>query len=517
MPSWIVLIPSALVLICALVTRNVRISLGLGIVSASLIAAQGNPFDACYRIITAAHDALLSKSALTMFLFLMVLGALIAFLNTSGAVAAYAQRLSPYLKSRRSVHITSLALSHTLFVDDYLNNLTVGSIMRPLVDAYGIPRVKLAYLINALSSALCVLVPASSWIAMILGQLEAVGISEQASCATLVHTDPFGMYLHAIPFLFYPILSIIGAWYITLSGISFGRMRRHETATLPHATWLYDTGEMPLSLFVIPLLVFLGGMVTSLLYTGDWTWLGGSATIGVALQRGNSALSLLIGACAGFISAALYTFVRLPHRSYIAGVSIYGGYSLMKGSIMVLALAWTFGTLLQRDVQVGIYLTQILTAHVPLVVMPLLVFMLSTVISLSTGSAWGTIALVFPLAIPAAVFATCAQAGSPLLPFLAPTIAAVISGAVAGGHFSPLSDATIMASTSAGSSHIEHVETQALYSLPALLSSGCAFLIAGMQACSNNSALIPLSIGTILLLAGLIVSASWSRIKRYII
>lgn len=498
----LVLLPPLLIFALALATRNVLISLAVGILAAAFIATDLSPLGGLYlaakRLLeqTGIPDVIHqtgSYDKLYMFGFLIFLGIFIECMTHTGGLRIYTNRLLKRLKSPRQAQLTSLMLSFLFFVDDYLNALMVGSIMRPITDHFKVPRAKLAYLLNAVSAPLAVLVPASSWVGMILTQLEASGIHRAALPHSLMIIHPFRLYIGVIPFLFYPMLSIFTAWYITWNTISFGLMSRYEEqakrdgnlfggkAPLNARSTIDDTtGGSPLDI-ILPLLVFTILCSTLILYTGRWIALGGTNTLADAFMSGNSVFALCVGAAGAlFVSALRIALNEKGAAQKLLKLSVQG-FGLMKASLLILFLAWTLSTLLKDDLHTGLYISQLLSKSVGIALIPLVVFLATAVTTATTGSSWGAIMILTPLALPLII---TILGGAPLASVyvygVAPVVGALISGAIAGSHLSPITDAMVIASTSSQAYHLDHVQTQASYSLIPLLGAIVAFLCAGL-------------------------------------
>lgn len=498
----LVLIPPAVIFALALLTRNVLISLLVGVAAAGIIAANFSPLKgiclAITRLIqqTGIPEVIYSTGSydkVFMFGFLVFLGILIEFMSHTGSLQIFTRKLLSRIKSARAAQMTSLVLSSCFFVDDYLNALMVGSIMRPITDAFKIPRTKLAYLIHAVSSPMAVIIPASSWVGMILTQLEASGVHKTISSASLVVTDPFRLYLCVIPFLFYPLLSIFSAWYIVYNKISFGLMYRYEEQARRDGN-LFG-GKAPLSPrsslppvhagstqdVILPLVAFVMVFAFTLLYTGHYRLLGGSLALAAAFTGGNSIFALFAAsACATFISGLTILLKDHTAPSRLAILSLQG-LKLMKNSLIILWLAWTLSRMLQIDLHTGDYVARLLSNSVDISLIPVIVFLATALTTASTGSSWGSIMLLMPLALPLIVnFLGHAPLTSlEALYQIAPVIGAILSGAIAGSHLSPITDDAVMASTSAQAYHLDHVQTQISYSLAPLIGTTIAFLSAG--------------------------------------
>ncbi len=472
--SWITLLPPTIVLACALFTRRVILSLLLGIISAALIITSGDPFAAFMLSINQIVQQALDVEHLFTFGFLFSLGILIQLLTFTGGLKSYTTLLQKIIPSAKAAELTSLSLSLSFFMDDYLNSLTVGAIMRPLTDKFKIPRAKLAFLVDSMSAPLCVLIPATSWVATILVQLEAAGISTDLTSKPLITASPFAAYLGSLPFVAYPIFIIITAWVVAAKKLSFGLMKKHEkiaeeTGNLfggaQHLQHLNQPSSQQSSIadFALPVSVFASTTIWALLTLPIFPalFLAGSSTL-------------------TFSSLYFLARKKITIKSFI--FIAQEGILLMKNSIALLLLAWTLSSFLKNDLKTGAYLAQILLHTMPIALLPLMIFITATIVSAATGSAWGTIAVLTPLAIPtAAQFAALEGASLTSIPaIMYPIIGAVLSGAVAGGHMSPITDSTLMASTSTGARHFDHVTTQIHYSIPALIGACSAFIISGI-------------------------------------
>lgn len=511
---WIVLVPSILVILIAIITKNVIISLLTGIISAALIAKKIVLSDAIElilcRIISETHiKSFYCKNTpsdhLFTFGFLILLGIIISLITHTGGIKAYSKKIESKIKTKKNIESISLILSLFFFLDDYLNTLTVGCIMKPLTDRFKIPRVKLAFLLDSMSAPLCVILPASSWVAFILSQLETSGIQEKINKTTQIIGDTFQVYFHSIPYMLYPIILILSTWFIVRKQISFGIMYQQEKKA-EKTNNLYG-GKKPLISkiseckvnegsiwdFIIPIGSFLFSIVFFLLYSGSWTFFGGNKTLFNALLDANPFFALFMSSLISLSISIIYQSLKKNINFYDIKNITLNGIGLMKNSLIVLILAWTLGSILDKDLNTGQYVASLLLNTLPIYTLALTIFITSIAISSSTGSAWGTIAITIPLSIPAvsafenlSIPITYEQAS--LLPSV---IGALISGAIAGGHISPISDSTVMSSMSSGSYHIDHVSTQVEYIIPVILSSSIGFLLLGIYAKTNQFYIVP--------------------------
>lgn len=488
--SWIVLLPPVFVLICAALSHNVIVSLILGIVSAALIATNFNIIDTLLLIKTTFILKASDLSSLYLFGFLIILGIIIEMMTHSGGITAYTKVLHRYVKDKRSAETTSLLLSIIFFIDDVMNALTVGAIMRPITDAMRIPRAKLAFLINSVVAALCVIIPASTWVAMILGTLQESGISDKLADHPIIYADPLYTYLATIPFIFYALFIVFTAWFVVWKNISFGLMRQQELIAQEtgnvfggkpprHEKPLVQHGKGTVAGFFIPIGTFIIGMIILLFYSGDAVLLGGSNSLMIALQKANPFWSLFMASVLSMIVSVIYFLVTKQLNLHEIKENSYHGFMLTKDSILILFFSYNFAWLLTVNLQAGVYLAQSVSGILPLFILPLAIFLVSSATAASIGSSWGTILVIVPLTVT--MLAALSHGETPLALSIVPqfyaTLGAIIAGSIAGAHFSPITDATVMASTATGCYHMDHVQTQITYATPAFIGTCLAYLV----------------------------------------
>ncbi|MEX0672300.1 MAG: Na+/H+ antiporter NhaC family protein [Candidatus Babeliales bacterium] len=501
MQSWIVLIPPVITLIIAFISKKVKTSLVLGIFSAALITEKYSILQAIKKSILQTWKTSQIQNFLTgqgsidtvyMFVFLIILGGLVALMNRTGGACAYGSIIKKKLKDARTTETASLLLSLTLFIDDYLNTLTVGCIMRPLTDTFKIPRVKLAFLIDAMAAPLVILMPVSSWVAVITGQLNQSGVSDNLADNPVIFADPFYTYVLIIPFVFYSFIIIGTCWFVVRRRISFGLMGHHESIAQKTGNLFggkeavsdricpIDTNDGNLLDFFFPIITLVLTVIMGLQYSGKSIIFGGPNNLFKAFQAG-SIFPVLFWA--GFITLALSLAIALIRKKipYQSSINILiEGFMLMAPSILILLLAWSFSGLL-KDLNTGQYIAHLLIGSLRGAWLPFIFFVTSAIISITIGSSWGTVAIMIPLVIPMLIefFGVPIPTTIPNLPLFLPSLGAILSGAVAGDHVSPISDTTIMSSTSSGSHHLDHVRTQWGYAIPAFIGTAVAFIVGG--------------------------------------
>jgi tetracycline resistance efflux pump len=527
--TWVVLIPQILVLVLAFTTHKIILSLFCGIVSASLILNN-------FAIITSAQmviDKIWKTSDLstlsswsdfinnwTIFMlgFLTIIGIIIVLINHSGGAYAYSNFIKKNLKNKTNVQSASLFLSFCLFIDDYLSSLTVGSVMRSISDEFKIAKVKIAFLADSMAAPLVILFPVSSWAAYIIMQLNKSGISDTTSVGTYVAQDPFITYLSIIPFLFFSFITILTTIFIVRKNISIGLMKKHEdlarktgnlfggkeaTTQVTHDVNEKNKETAKMIDLLLPIATLFLAVIGSMLYTGSYKIFGGQNDLIATFRAAKPATSLFIGALIAIVVTLILYFVRKRITLNATPKLFWQGFCLMKRSLMVLLLAWTFTSFLKDDLFVGQYLASLLLGQAVIKILPALFFAASAIIAITMGSTWGCIAILTPIAIPMVVsmLQTNIPANIQAVSILLPTLGAIFSGAVSANLISPLSDTTIMSAASTGCNHIDHVRTQHTYAIPALICTGIAFLICGLLINSVSmsiNVLISLGIGILL-------------------
>ncbi|HJZ24471.1 MAG TPA: Na+/H+ antiporter NhaC family protein [Candidatus Babeliales bacterium] len=499
--AWFSLIPPFITLACTLITKRVAPSLLLGIFASSLILFNYSILYALRFTIERIWENSQLGNLLTWtnnfntlytFGFLFVIGIIVSLISHTGGTQAYSEKIKSYVSDKRSVETSSILLSLVLFIDDYLNCLTVGCTMRPLADKYGIARVKLAYLINSMAVPWVILIPISSWVAVISNMIEKAGISD-TSKTVLISADPFYAYIRIIPYIFYSFLTITSVLIIVRFRLSFGPMHTHEQITLEREN--HDNRNEQLTIihpeyianassiqeFILPIASLLILFVIGLLYSGNYYIFGGKNNLLQAIQEANffpvqffsSLISLLIG-----IS---YSWYQKSINFHSLCKIIKEGITLMTLANLILLLAWAFSDILQNNLHTGEYIAYLISGSISLKLLPVIFFLITSTFSIALGSSWAAMMIIIPLAVPLIIVYTGLIPPIDLnnVPILLPTLGAILSGAVTGDHLSPLSCPTIMTTTSSGSALMQHIKTQFVYSLPALTATACAFLVSG--------------------------------------
>lgn len=528
MHNWLTLVPPLIVLLIAFLTRKLNTALLIGILTGTFIASN---FSLCHMVTLAAErlvETVTDKDTIYMYTFLVMISILIALLNRTGAALAFARSLTQKLRNARMAETSSLLLSSTLFIDDYLNGLTVGFVMRPITDRFHIPRAKLAFLVHTMTSPLIILAPISSWVGAVMIAFDEAGIKSSITEQTKIIGDPFFIYIETIPYIFYSLLIIASAWFIVRKSISFGSMQHHEYIAqttgnlfggkepLPNKFECTPDGQGSLGDLIWPLVLLIGSVIIGNLWAGGYHLFGGTHSFVNAFK--NNTQTFLVLCIAAFIALG-FTLLRALYTKKITVNNIptitFDGITMTIGAIIMVILAITLGVILKTDVATGKYLASLIQDSLPLYTMPCIFFIVSALIATITGSAWGTMFIVVPIAIP--MLLSLAQIILPAtpdsLPILLPTLGAILSGAVCGNHISPIADTTIMTATSSGCYPLDHAQTQFPYAIPAIISSSIAFLLSGLLAsCSRTlSLIVPLSVGLLLCLALLMLMNKLSK------
>ena len=464
-PGWYSVLPPLLAILLAIWTRQVILSLGAGIWMGFTLLNGFNPLTGITAGIDGVINVFTDPGDTRVLIFTLIIGALIATIEQSGGVRGFVH----YLETRKWVHngkraqwlawVTGLVI----FIESNITLLVAGSVSRPLFDRYRISREKLAYLIDATSAPVCVMIPLNAWGAVIIGLLASAQVE-----------NPLQTFIQAVPLNFYAIIAIILAAIVIWKNIDLGPMKAAEERTQggellwPGAAPIVELAqaapdeqeEVPsASLMIVPIVAMILMMPIGLYVTGDGDMI-----------RGSDSVSVLWSVCFAVLVAWIMNLA--------AGRSTIG--DLMKtfmrgaGSLLPIATILLFALAL-GDVAVllgtGTYVAGIVGEHIPTFMLAPLVFLVSAFIAFSVGSSWGTFAIMIPIAIPIAM---TLGLSTPLL------LAAAISGAIFGDHASPISDTTVVASMASATDHIEHVRTQLPYALLAAAFSTVAFLVAGL-------------------------------------
>lgn len=478
---WSIL-PPVIAIALALLTKEVYISLFIGILSGALLYTGFQPLPSLETIFSIIGTKVGDNS--DIIVFLVMLGMLVSLMNKSGASVAYGNWAAEKISTKRGALAATSALGVLIFVDDYFNCLTVGTVMSPVTDKKKITRAKLAYIIDATAAPVCIIAPISSWAAAVSSSLpEASAI------------DGFNLFLRTIPYNLYALLTIAMIIFLIATNFDFGAMKKyekeHEGDVLEKIKT--DGASKNTNGKICDLIVPLAGLiifcVMAMLYTGG-LFSGDGIGIIEAFGDCSAALSLAIGA----FFALILTFVWYLPRKIITftefAASFAEGFKAMVPAILILTFAWSLsGICGEGYLNIGGYVSTLVQNNpVAIGMMPAIFFLVALGLAFATGTSWGTFGILIPIVV--AVFGADSE-------LMVITVAAVLSGAVCGDHCSPISDTTILSSTGADCNHIDHVSTQMPYALLVAGVSFVGYLVSGI----TQNGWIGLIVGIVVLLA----------------
>ena len=488
--GWLSILPPIIAIFLAIVTKDVVFSLLLGALAGTLtysLLAGLNPLIGPIEVL---FRATMENVDVSIILFICLLGALVQVIANSGASAAYGRWGSRRLKTRRSTLLATSVLGVLIFIDDYFNCLTVGTVMRPLSDRQKISRAKLAYIIDSTAAPVCILAPISSWAAAVGSNLRSTG----------AFTSDFSAFCATIPYNLYALLTIGMVLYLSIRGRDFGPMARQETLAremdyIPEEETAQDGPDGRVSDMIIPILALIVLTVLGMLYNGGF--FGGDYHMDLigALGNCNAAEALTWGGLWALILAFLMYVPRklMSFQKFMDGVT--EGMKNMVPSCAILVLAWTISGVCRDQLLTAEYIRDMMAASsIPGFLLPVIIFAVAAFLSFSIGTAWGTFGILIPIVIPVAT------ALSPNLLIVA--LSATLSGSVFGDHCSPISDTTILSSTGAQCDHMIHVSTQLPY---ALCTAGCAAVGYIASGLSDGNLAVTLGVSFLSLAAALLV------------
>ncbi|HLB93694.1 MAG TPA: Na+/H+ antiporter NhaC family protein [Candidatus Babeliales bacterium] len=494
--SWPVVLPPIVVLVIAFVTKNILLSLGLGVLSASVIATNGNILQALSLVLTHLKNLLLDPDNLYGYGFVLIVGIVVVLLNQTGGTVALARLMTNRLKTAKSAKYAAVLLSCCFFIDDYLSCLTVGHIMRPITDRLKIPKVKLAFILASIPAPLAIIAPISSWVGVIVSQFDQAGINLHTGAGQLIVADPYNIFLQVIPFVFYSFIMLAAIWFIIYQEISFGLMHKHETIAAKTGNLFggqepiiaagdqeLNSANSSLTDFLFPILSLITLIFLGILYQGNYWLFGGSQTSIIAIfQQKYSLFPILFWAV---LSSLIFSILLALWRNKLNLNQLpkifTDGINLMVMAILILIIAALFGAILRDNLQTGFYLASLLLSHIDLIFLPAMIFVVAFLVAAATGSAWGTMAVVTPLTVPMIVALLQLQipVSGAAIAILLPSLGAILAGAAAGDHFSPVSGVTVMSASSSGSYLIDHIKTQMFYATPAIIGTLVAYIVSG--------------------------------------
>lgn len=476
------LLPPIIAIVLALITKEVYSSLFVGILSGALLYAGFNP----WHTVTGTFDVMIGKLSdswnVGILIFLVVLGMMVALINRAGGSAAYGRWASAHIRTKTGALLSTIALGVLIFIDDYFNCLTVGSVMRPVTDKHGISRAKLAYLIDATAAPVCIIAPISSW---------AAAVSSVAP-----EGEGLTLFIRSIPYNLYALLTIGMMLLCAVMRLDFSKMRIHEqnaeagdlftTDSRPYADEQApeDNGRGHVFDLILPIAVLIVCCVGTMVYTGGFFDPASSAYLDFVTAFSGSDAST--GLVLGSFLALIFTFLLFVPRRVVTFKQFSGalcdGFKAMVPAILILTFAWTLSGV-TNNLGAKVYVAEVVrhAAGGLANFLPAIVFLIAVGLAFATGTSWGTFGVLLPI--------VCSIFPSGELMVIA--VSACLAGAVCGDHCSPISDTTIMASTGAQCDHIAHVSTQLPYALTVAAVSFVGYILAGFV--QNVFVVLPVS------------------------
>lgn len=485
------LLPPLVAIILALITKEVYSSLFVGIVVGALIYS-GFKFEGTVtQIFEGGIIKVLSDSYnVGILIFLVILGSVVCMMNKAGGSAAFGRWASKKIHTRVGAELAAIILGVLIFIDDYFNCLTVGSVMRPVTDRHHVSRAKFAYLIDATAAPVCIIAPISSWAAAVSGFVEG--------------QDGLAIFVRTIPYNFYAILTIVMMVGMVLMKTEFGAMRTHEinalngdlytTSARPYENATDDETPNPRGKvidLVIPIVVLVICCVISMIYTGGF--FSGTDFV-TAFSQSDASTGLAMGSAFGLVFAIIFYMIRRVINFRDCMGCIPEGFKAMVPAIMILTFAWTLKAMTD-SLGAAVFVEEAMrsVAGGIEVILPAIIFLVGCGLAFATGTSWGTFGILIPIVV--AVF----EKSSPEMMII--SMSACMAGAVCGDHCSPISDTTIMASAGAQCDHVTHVSTQLPYAIVAAAVSFVTYIVAGFV----KTAWIALPVGIVLMLIVLFV------------
>ena len=494
------LFPALVAIVLALITKEVYSSLFIGILVGGVLYSGFSLTGVMNHVFVDGMVGQLSEAwNVGILVFLVVLGCMVMLMNRAGGSAAFGRWAVTHVRTKLGAQLATMVLGLLIFIDDYFNCLTVGSVMRPLTDKHGISRQKLAYLIDATAAPICIIAPISSWAAAVTGSVDGVNGLE--------------LFVKAIPFNFYAILTIVMMLVLSIGKYDYGPMKLAEMSgklskaddPIPESsmTGAEDQPHPPVSQkgkvihLILPIIVLIVCCIIGMIYTGGFFE---GASFSAAFGDSDASVGLMFGSVVALvITIVFYLCTRVLNFKECMN-ALPEGFKSMVPAILILTFAWTLKAMtssLGSDIFVENFVQGFADKDAIMSLLPAIVFVIATVIAFATGTSWGTFGILIPIA--AKVFSNDITS-----PMMVMAVAACMAGAVCGDHCSPISDTTIMASAGAQCEHISHVNTQLPYALTVAGVSFVTYVIAGFV----KSAAISLIVGIVLMIGTLLVIRS---------
>ncbi len=482
------LLPPVIAIVLALITKEVYSSLFIGILAGGLMYANFNFEGTVLHVFNDGIVASVTDSwNMGIIVFLIILGTIVCLMNKAGGSAAFGRWAATHIKSRVGAQLASILLGCLIFIDDYFNCLTVGSVMRPVTDKHNVSRAKLSYIIDATAAPVCIIAPISSWAAAVAGFAE--------------DGQGFNLFLRAIPYNFYALLTIVMMVALVVMKVDFGPMARFEKNAMengdlfsgsnPYANAADDTPEdkgIVLDL-VLPVAALIVCCVIGMIYTGGF--FSGESFID-AFANSDASVGLMLGSAFGLLITIVYYMIRRAMSFKTMMDCIPEGFKAMVPAILILTFAWSLKAMTDSLGAKEYVAALVDSAKGITVLLPVIVFVVGCLLAFATGTSWGTFGILIPIVQSALDMSN---------PLAIICISACMAGAVCGDHCSPISDTTIMASAGAQCDHVNHVSTQLPYAISCAVIAGISYLLAGILATVGAPALIALPVGVVLVFA----------------
>ena len=459
------LIPAILAIVIALKTKEVYISLFIGIFVGGLLLSDFQPIIAIETVFQTMINSLSDTWNIGILIFLVFLGTIVALMTRAGGSRAYGKWATQKIKNKKGALLSTFGLGVLIFVDDYFNCLTVGSVMRDICDEFHISRAKLAYIIDSTAAPICIIAPISSWAAAVSGY---------------TNEDGFTLFLQTIPFNLYALLTIVMVLCVIRFDLNIGSMKEHEISArngdVHHGNEEYkEVGTIHTSDkgkvidLLLPVLFLIFSCITCMVYTGGFFE-------GVPFIESFTNCNASMGLVLGSFLTLVFTFFLYLSRHILTYTEfaecLPTGFKMMVPAMTILALAWTLGDIVSTHLQAGLFVTTMLKQYqISLTIMPACLFIIAAGLAFATGTSWGTFGILIPI-----VTAIFAQGDS----MLVICISSVLAGAVCGDHVSPISDTTIMASAGSQCHHVGHVSTQFPYAMIVAVACVIGYIVSGL-------------------------------------
>ena len=481
------LVPPIIAIVLALITKEVYSSLFVGILAGGLLYS-GYSFEGCVNHVFC--DGIIASLAdsynVGILIFLVILGTLVSLMNKAGGSAAFGDWASKHIKNRVEAQLATVALGVLIFIDDYFNCLTVGSVMRPVTDKHNISRAKLAYLIDATAAPVCIIAPVSSWAAAVSGFVPG-------------QENGIALFISTIPYNFYAILTIVMMISLAVTGKDFGPMEVHERNAIVNND-LFTSGEKAgneteekknskgkVIDLVIPVIALVVCCVIGMIYTGGY--FEGASFI-EAFANSDASVGLVFGSFFGLVITLILYLVRKVLSFNECMQCFPEGFKSMVAPILILTFAWSLKAMTDslgaKEFVAGL-VEGSAAGFVSL--LPAIIFLIAVFLSFSTGTSWGTFGILIPIVV--SIFAGVDNT------MMIISMSACMAGSVCGDHCSPISDTTIMSSAGAQCNHLNHVSTQLPYALTCAVVSCICYFVAGY----SKNPVVPLVTGVVLIIA----------------